>query len=602
MLLLIIAASILASCVKPGESDVTTNDPAASTAPTEETTPIANDLKIIVNGESNSSVIRSDTAVPSSMQVTCATDIRTAILEATGTAPSITTDWSRDGVYDEDAIEILVGHTNYKASTDTLSNLTYGEYSVKVVGNKLVVAAYTDGALRVATNKLISLIKSIAVEGSLTIPADTEFYDVADKSLASLPSYDGGTFSATYESGNNATQIIIKNTTAEEYEKYLDKLAANGFTEYTSTAITDNLFATYTNSDYTINAGYYDYESSARIIIEDLAPPVGLEADNVYTEVTTSQITMFGLQYTDSAGSVKGNGLSVLMRLVDGRFVIIDGGFNTTACMTNLLNAMKEQSKDYIKAGQKIKVAAWIITHPHGDHSGAIGGKYSTIPQAAFEVERFLVNFLSETERYKAMNTYTSNYSSGEGGGWVNVINAAKYLNAVVHYARVGQIFYFADLKVEVLYTIDSFAPQVCNALNTSSFVTKMTFGDGTVYMNTGDTTGNGLQICARMFGDYLKSDIVQVAHHGYSTWGNDSGVAMAYRLMLPTTVLWPQGSSAYPNYKTKGYNVVLFSPEEAPGGANPNFKEIYVAGLQGEKIIVPIPYSVGNAIVTRLG
>lgn len=599
LLALLIAAVMFVSCgIGNGETDGTTGADE-TTAPVTTAAP-ANDLSLIANGISNCTVIRSDNAAAGEMSVTCATDIRAAIGNATGITPKISTDWTKDGTHDANAVEILVGATNYEESTSILSSISYGEYIVKIIGNKLIVAAYSDSALRIASNKLISMIKSIAKDGSLTMPSDTLLSENVDKDLAALPSYDGGTFSAVYECGNNATEIIIKNTTSEEYDKYLDKLEAHGYTAYTTNTIADNLFATYDSTSYTVNAGFYKYENSSRIIIEPLAEHVGLESDNVYTAVTTSQITMFGLEYKDSAGSPVSNGLSVLIRLTDGRFVIIDGGFsgNAEACANNLINAMKTQSSAYIKTGQKITIAAWIITHAHSDHSGMLAKKYSSF--AAFKVEKFLVNFISDSERQKAISTYPGNWENGEGGGWTSVITAATALKAKVQWVHVGQILYIADLKIEVLYTIESFGPQICNAFNTTSLVMKMTFGDGTVYMSTGDATGNGLSICARMFGSYLKSDIVQVSHHGYSTWGNDAGTASSYKLMLPTTVLWPQGLAGYPNYQTKSYNVVIFSPDYVSGGANPNFKEIYVAGTQGDYITIPIPYSVGNAITVK--
>jgi beta-lactamase superfamily II metal-dependent hydrolase len=598
LLALLVVAAMCISCVNNGNTAETT-DANGSTTSTEETSQQkANDLKIIADNTSYCSVVRPEKYSSTSMAVTCATDIRAAIGSATGTTPKIIDDWTRDGTHDENAIEILVGQTNYSESAAVLSSISYGEYMIKIIGNKLVVAAYTDSALRIAANKLINLIKSLSKDGSLTIPADTLVTDTVDKDLAALPSYDGGTFSATYDCGNGATEIIIKNTNSNEYQNYLAKLEANGYTAYTTSTMADNLFATYDSSKYTVNAGFYKYENSTRIIIESLAKHVGLESENVYTAVTTSQITMFGLEYTDSSGSTVSNGLSVLIRLTDGRFVIIDGGFNTAACATNLINAMKEQSASYIKSGQKITIAAWIVTHAHGDHTGMISKRYSSF--ASFKVEKFLVNFMSESERQKAISTYPDNWDSGEGGGYTDVLTAAAALKADVLWVHVGQVIYLADLKIEVLYTIESFAPQVCNAFNGTSVVMKMTFGDGTVYMSTGDATGNALQICARMYGSYLKSDIVQVSHHGYSTWGNDSGTALAYKLMLPATVLWPQGLTAYPNYQTKSYNVVLFSPEYISGGENPNFKEIYIAGTQGDYITIPIPYSVGNAIVSR--
>jgi hypothetical protein len=119
-----------------------------------------------------------------------------------------------------------------------------------------------------------------------------------------------------------------------------------------------------------------------------------------------------------------------------------------------------------------------------------------------------------------------------------------------------------------------------------------MEFGGETVYLSTGDATGNGMEICTKMYGDYLQSDIIQVCHHGYGTWGNDSAMIKAYETINAPTVLWPQGMAHYPTHKTYAYNSVLFDV--------PNYKEVYVSGAEGDSIILPIPYTVGTGIVNR--
>jgi hypothetical protein len=101
------------------------------------------------------------------------------------------------------------------------------------------------------------------------------------------------------------------------------------------------------------------------------------------------------------------------------------------------------------------------------------------------------------------------------------------------------------------------------------------------------------MEICADMYGDYIQSDIVQVCHHGYSTWGNDAGMIKAYKVVNAPTVLWPQGLHAYPNYKDKAYNKAVFEV--------PNYKEVYVSGALGDQIVVPLPYTVGTAIEKRV-
>ena len=144
---------------------------------------------------------------------------------------------------------------------------------------------------------------------------------------------------------------------------------------------------------------------------------------------------------------------------------------------------------------------------------------------------------------------------------------------------------------MEILFTLESFGPNPCNAFNTTSIIIKMTFGGKTTYLSTGDATGNGMQTAARHFGNYLKSDIVQVAHHGYTTWGNSSGTIEAYTKANATLVLWPQGTHAYKKYLDKDYNKVLFTLS--------NYKEFYYAGTEGDQIIVELPYVYGQSKIT---
>ena len=613
-LLMMLSILTLTACDNtqlPAGADETTpqvSDTTAAPDVTEDTTtaaPAANDLVMVQDGKSVVSVIRDEDATTVDAEVECATDLRKLIENKTGVSPKISTDWIKAGQeHDSETIEILVGQTNYKESMLALESLTYGEYIVKVIGNKLVITAYSDNALYEAVAKAKKIITENSKQGELVIPADTEIRGSSDTMLDVLPIYENATFNSTYECGGSAMLVIVNDTDINEFGQYMTKLESAGWTQYTTNTFGDNKFVTYTTDKYTVNAGYYDYENAARIIIEPLAKPVGLEADNKYEKVTTSQITMLGVEYISSSTKEPvSNGLSMLIRLEDGRFIIVDGAFNSNAgskAADLLINELKEQSKEYLKAGEKITIAAWIITHAHGDHYGMINKHYSKF--ASMKVEKFFVNFLSETERMRAINssTYGKNWEVTEGGTWSQLITAAKALKADVQYVHVGQVFYVADLRMDILYTIESYAPKICNALNTSSLTIKMTFNSGDTFLMTGDTTGNGMEIAAKTFGDYMQCDILQVAHHGGTTWGNDSGMIYAYGVVAPKVLLWPRGLSSFESSKSKNYNKVLFSPDE--GGKNDNYKELFVSGAEGDKIILPIPYTVGNATEIRTG
>ena len=595
-LALVMTLSMLCACgnnTGPAE-DTTTADTTTTVAETE--APAPQTVDIVVDGKSMYSVIRDEDAETSALVVTHARKIITQLKNLTGATAKLETDWVKRGQeLDHTKYEILVGVTDHPETREVMSSLNYGEWAIRVIGNKIVVFGFSDTTQAHAVNRFNRLLeKGVSEDGkSISLMAeDLNITESHDTQMSALPLYEGGHFSAFYKAGNDVNEVIIADTNLEEYKNYLKKLEANGFTCYTTHQITENHFATYTNDKYTVTAGYYDYETSARVLIEPLAPAVGLESENVYTPVTTSQITMLGMEYKNNDGGYTSNGLSVLIRLTDGRFIVVDGGFNRAKHSSELMRHLKEQSADYAKSMKDITIAAWIITHPHGDHDGMIYGRYSDF--MGITVERFIVNFLSESELTKADNSDSvgGNWNTSEGFEYAKVLTAAKALKATVHQVHVGQVFWLADLKMEVLYTIESFGPKVCNALNTTSIVLRMEFGGKTVYLSTGDATGNGMEICTKMYGDYLQSDIIQVCHHGYGTWGNDSAMIKAYQTINAPTVLWPQGLNAFPTYQKVAYNAVLFTV--------PNYKEVYVSGAEGDSIILPIPYTVGTGITNR--
>ena len=607
LLAIITVIGLLVSCAPAGSGEIT--DVIDSTTPESVQSGEAENktFDIIVNGQTTVKIIRPQDLGSEHAYVAGAIKIRDEIAGETGVRLSMGDDFKKaSDSYDDSTLEILVGKTQHPQIADALKGLKYSDYTVKAVGNKIVVFGYTDIAVSYAVKAFTEIVADYKTEenGAVNVSIPAEALNVVEthsgsKDLSAVPVFDGATFVATSTSDKKCNQIILEDTTLESYNEYISLLESEGYKKYTDNDISGNIFTTLYNDGYTLKVGYYKPFGECRIVIEPFEKKtlIGLESDNKYKAVTTTQITMLGCEFQESSGAYKGNGLSLLYRLADGSFVIVDGGHdtNSTWWRNNLMDAITEQAKDYA-SGKDIRIAAWFISHAHGDHMGMLKKEASNFAKK-FTVERVIANLMSDKEIEKSLDSsHGKNFGGGEAKVTNQVRTAAKDMGADLIQCHTGQKFYFADTVFEILYTVESFAPATTNALNTSSILVRSTTtdasGKSTSVMVMGDVTGPAMAICNNMYGNDLRCEIVQVAHHGYQTWGNDGAIAESYKLMSPEIVLWPMGLNAYATHKHKAYSKVLWD------GTNKNFQEVYVAGWNNTTHTVPLPYNGDTASI----
>ena len=129
-------------------------------------------------------------------------------------------------------------------------------------------------------------------------------------------------------------------------------------------------------------------------------------------------------------------------------------------------------------------------------------------------------------------------------------LNGTGYKNggstAIPYYkVHTGQVFFIRNLQFEVMYTHEDIHPWAMEFYNNTSTVIRLTAyytnGNGApvagsaapTNMILGDLQVRGSMVMRARYGDYLKSDMVQVAHHG----GN--GVEAALYEDIDAQVLW---------------------------------------------------------------
>ena len=181
---------------------------------------------------------------------------------------------------DPDALQILIGDVGTPESNAVMEAIGYGDWTVRFSGNKLVVAAYSEYALDSAITELIQQIKQHADDaGRIAFPSTLNVTKTFDETANHLPVYDSARLVQTVPEGDDTSLAVIRGTDMEEYDWYLSKLEALGYEYHTGNNIGENCFATYYNDDYVIHAGFYAYESAARVTVEKRTALVGLEEE-----------------------------------------------------------------------------------------------------------------------------------------------------------------------------------------------------------------------------------------------------------------------------------------------------------------------------------
>lgn len=264
-------------------------------------------------------------------------------------------------------------------------------------------------------------------------------------------------------------------------------------------------------------------------------------------------------------------GISFVVRLPDGRFVIFDGGWEGHTDADRLMETLEEQCLT-----ERPIIAAWIFTHPHIDHYRCYI-EFSEKYKDRADVERFIYNFPDPDPTDPRFPRLVHNDDYIHIGRLNALINES---GAEVIRAHTGEIFTFAGVKFEILSSPDDVFYTPIKEVNDHSLVFKM-YAEGQSLLLPADAQFCNIDIADR-FGEYLRSDILQVPHHFFT-----GGDIRTYDLIKPEVIIIPSTEelsfsfiSLYRNSYYKTSEHLLY---------NVGVKE-YLAGGNGN-IVMTLPY-----------
>ena len=324
-----------------------------------------------------------------------------------------------------------------------------------------------------------------------------------------------------YTTGDGSVLRSYTGKDIEEFRTLCRFLTAQGWECLSDYTENGSVFATYRKGNELYH--FYipaDRENTLRVVRSDHANLP--EAPTVTDGTKETTVTQLQLPLTEVNGY--SNGMGYVVRLADGSFLIFDGGYAEQA--DQLWQTLVKQN-----GGEKgIVIRAWCLTHAHGDHYGILQ-TFASRYASKVTLERFIAAPVNAADAADPCFNVTL----------PKVI--AQYAGAVLTVPHTGMVFRFCNLTLEILFTPDERLidgkPENFD-FNSSGTVYRLS-GDGDGMLFFGDVLNDVTSRLQTIWGDHLRSNMVQVAHHGV-----DNSSAEFYESLCAKVLFYPAGHLLY--------------------------------------------------------
>ena len=427
----------------------------------------------------------------------------------------------------------------------------------------------------------LMILSSFCLSAAAVDPVDSSQNNLSETLLKV-----GSNTASIYDDGTGCDMLLFNNASASTFTSYQTVLTNYGMTvvEPKRSVLnnSNNLYASYADEKLFATMFYTGDNSQLRVFFE----PV--QGNGYYDDLRVANNTAEICEpLFFQVGTGAASGMCYIFRFANGEFLIADGGFDDSSSSYQNCQRIVKILKDYAPDPNNVRVAAWLITHPHIDHYGAI--------------QYFCKNYANDstiTVENVLWNGYSDSFIKSEvtnGDSLVTKMNSYKTQLAKlaangtrIHQTHLGQKMLFGDAQMEVIYTHEARigVNKQSGSGNSLSIVAQVTV-EGQTFLITGDTTTNANTRMEAMYGSSLKSDFYQTPHHGHG--GNTNTLA---GLVDPTWVLWPCDDARYKAVQAVDttdfdHNAYLFSSKYTPS------KHHFVAGF--DTFVFELPFTGTN-------
>lgn len=367
-----------------------------------------------------------------------------------------------------------------------------------------------------------------------------------------------------------------------DYSSAVINAKARGMRCYDTFTVRDNYHSVYVGSDHVEVIYYTGHARELRVLVD---PNTELFDREPVGQVFT--LDSFGVRpiVNDECGDVSGYtvyqfendyreincGMFYAVQCPDKSFFLID-------------SAHQDSKQDHVRIhdflrrltpeGEKITIRGWFLTHAHQDH-----------------IVKFM-DFLNYGYDDYTIDAVYYNFPSPESdpnGHWkeddkVTMREFEALMARRTDLKRIklhtGEHFFVNGLEFIVLCTFEDVYPREIKRFNDSSTVLLMKAAGTTVFW-AGDAGEVESDIIHARYGAFVKSDILQVAHHGFR--GGTTGL---YELIAAPTAL----------FSTSEENLAANDDRPTTMRAKQLAEEYFVAG--NGTVELHLPYHPGEAVV----